>query len=142
MESQKRGIVPGKIKGFRDIDPGLNQIKWAIVDGAKKVYKAYGFEHWDTPILEYADALGKYMPGEEPASEGQVADGVYSFRNPEQEPVFDEKGIELRDENNFDKVIYENHFVALRYDLTAPLARLYAEQLWQDKLKGLLKTEK
>jgi histidyl-tRNA synthetase len=142
MESQKRGIVPRKIKGFRDIDPGLNQIKWSIIDSARKVYKSYGYEHWDTPLLEYADALGKYMPGEDLANDGQVADGVYSFRNPEQEPVFDEKGNELKDENNFDKVIYENHHVALRYDLTAPLARLYAEQLWQDKLKNLVKTEK
>ncbi len=142
MENQKRGIVPRKIKGFRDIDPSLNQLKWSIVDGARKVYKAYGFEHWDTPILEYADSLGKYMAGEGNAAEGQVAEGVYSFRNPEKEPVYDENGNELIDRNNFDKVIYENHFVALRYDLTAPLARLYAEQLWQDKLKGLVKTEK
>lgn len=142
MTIQKRGIVPRKIKGFRDIDPSLNQLKWVIVDGAKKVYKAYGFEHWDTPVLEYADSLGKYMPGETAGAEGEVAEGVYSFRNPEKEPVYDESGNEIKDENNFDKLIYENHHVALRYDLTAPLARLYAEQLWQDKLKGLVKTEK
>lgn len=142
MEDKNRGVIPRKIKGFRDIDPSLNQLRWTIVDAAKKVYKSYGFEHWDTPVLEYADALGKYMPAEGNASEGQVAEGVYSFRNPEQEPVFDEKGNELKDENNFDKVIYENHHIALRYDLTAPLARLYAEQLWQEKLKGLVKTEK
>lgn len=134
-----RGIVPRKIKGFRDIDPGLNQLKWTIVEGASKVYKRYGFEHWDTPVLEYADALGKYMAGE--GSDGQVAEGVYSFRNPEQEPVYNQEGNELRDET-FDRVIMENHYVALRYDLTAPLARLYAEQLWQQKLKGLVKTEK
>jgi histidyl-tRNA synthetase len=91
MESQKRGIVPGKIKGFRDIDPGLNQIKWAIIDGAKKVYRAYGFEHWDTPVLEYADALGKYMPAEGAAGEGQVADGVYSFAIPNKNPFTTKK---------------------------------------------------
>jgi histidyl-tRNA synthetase len=136
-----RGIVPRKIKGFRDINPSLNQLRWAIVDGARKVYKAYGFEHWDTPVLEYADSLGKYMAAEGNSNEGHVAGGVYSFRNPEQEPVYDQKGNELKDEK-FDKVILENHFVALRYDLTAPLARLYAEQLWQDKLKGLVKTER
>lgn len=136
-----RGIVPRKIKGFRDIDPSLNQLRWTIVDGARKVYEAYGFEHWDTPVLEYADALGKYMSGEGNSTGGEVAGGVYSFRNPELEPVYDQKGNELKDEK-FDKVIYENQFVALRYDLTAPLARLYAEQLWQDKLKGLVKTEK
>src|SRR6185436_8299418 len=142
MEANKRGIIPKKIKGFRDIEPGLNQLRWTIVDGARKVYKAYGFEHWDTPVLEYADSLGKYMPGEGTLTEGEVAEGVYSFRNPEEEPVYDEKGNELKDKDNFDKIIYENHFLALRYDLTAPLARLYSEQLWQDKLKGLAKTEK
>jgi len=136
---QARGIVPRKIKGFRDIDPGLNQLRWTIVDGARIVYRAYGFEHWDTPVLEYADALGKYMAGE--GANGEVAEGVYSFRNPEQEPVYDQKGNELKEEK-FDRVIFDNHYVALRYDLTAPLARLYAERLWQDKLKGLVKTEK
>jgi histidyl-tRNA synthetase len=99
------------------------------------VYKSYGFEHWDTPVIEYADTLGKYMPGE-----GEVAEGVYSFRNPEKEPVYDENGNELRD--TWDKALLENHFVALRYDLTAPLARLYAEQLWTDKLKNLLNADK
>jgi len=54
----KRGIVPRKIKGFRDIDPNLNQLKWKIINAASKVYKLYGFEHWDTPIIEYADNLG------------------------------------------------------------------------------------
>ena len=140
MELNKRGIVPRKIKGFRDIDPSLNQLKWIIVNNAKAVYKAYGFEHWDTPLLEYADALGKYMPSENNNVENEVAEGVYSFRNPEKEPVYDTKGGELKD--NWDKVIIENQFVALRYDLTAPLARLYAETLWIDKLKGLVKTEK
>lgn len=134
----ERGIVPRKIKGFRDIDPGLSQLKWKIVDGARKVYKAYGFEHWDTPLLEYADALGKYMAGE--GTDGEVAEGVYSFRNPEEEPVYDKQGNVLRDQ--FKRVVLENQYVALRYDLTAPLARLYAERLWQDKLKGLVKTEK
>ena len=135
-----RGIVPRKIKGFRDSDPSLSQLKWKIIDSAKKVYKAYGFEHWDTPALEYAECLGKYMAAESPGSEGEVAQGVYSFRNAESEPVFGTDGNELRDA--LGRAVMENHFVALRYDLTAPLARVYAERLWADKLKGLVKTEK
>jgi len=140
MEAKKRGIIPRKIKGFRDIDPSLNQLKWSIVNAAKKVYISYGFEHWDTPILEYAETLGKYLPNEQNITEGEVAEGVYSFRNPEKETVLDTEGNDLKDD--WSRVIFENHFLSLRYDLTAPLARLYAEQLWQDKLKGNVKTEK
>ncbi|HNZ43261.1 MAG TPA: HisS family protein, partial [Bacteroidales bacterium] len=127
--ADKRGIIPRKIKGFRDIDPNLNQLKWKIIHAASSIYRLYGFEHWDTPILEYADNLGKYLPDTD-----TIEEGVYSFRNPEKEPVLKTDGKELRDE--WDKVIMENHFLSLRYDLTAPLARLYAEKLWLDSQKG------
>lgn len=127
----KRGIVPRKIKGFRDIDPNLNQLKWKIINAASKVYKLYGFEHWDTPIIEYADNLGKYLPDTD-----TIGEGVYSFRNPEKEPVLKSDGKELRDE--WDRVVMENHYLSLRYDLTAPLARHYAEKLWTDSQKGNL----
>ena len=83
MKNQTRGVVPRKIKGFRDIDPSLNKLKWDIVEKARQVYMSYGFEHWDTPIVEYADALGKYMPGEGINMEGQVAEGVNSLKKPE-----------------------------------------------------------
>ncbi len=130
MSSEKqRGIVPRKVKGFRDIDPNLNQLKRKIIESASKVYQSYGFEHWDTPVLEYADCLGKYMPDED-----TVDKGVYSFNNPEEDPVFAGDGSELRDANN--NVIMENAYLSLRYDLTAPLARLYSEQLWKNFLNN------
>ncbi|MBN1340804.1 MAG: histidine--tRNA ligase [Bacteroidales bacterium] len=135
MERKQRGIVPRKIKGFRDIDPGLNSIRWHIIRSASEVYKLYGFEHWDTPALEYAENLGKYLPDTD-----TVEEGVYSFKNPEAEPVLTADGRELRDE--WDHVVMENHFLSLRYDLTAPLARLYAENLWHESLKGNLATSK
>ena len=128
---RKRGIVPRKIKGFRDIDPNLNQIKRNIIESASKVYRLYGFEHWDTPALEYAENLGKYMPDTD-----TIGQGVYSFRNPEIEPVLMSNGRELRDE--FDKVVMENQFLALRYDLTAPLARHYAEETWHQSQRNQL----
>ncbi len=131
---QERGIVPRKIKGFRDIDPNLNQIKRTIIEAASKVYKLYGFEHWDTPVIEYADNLGKYMPDSD-----TIDRGVYSFRNPEEEPVLKSDGKPLRDE--WDRVVMENQFLALRYDLTAPLARHYAEKTWQNSLRGQLTSE-
>lgn len=116
-------IYPRKIKGFRDIDENLNSLRWHIIEKATEIYKNYGYEHWDTPILEYAEALGKYLPDAD-----EVAEGVYSFKNPELEPQFDKKGNELRDENN--DVIMTNHFLTMRYDHTAPLARLYSELIW------------
>lgn len=122
MSNQERGIIPRKIKGFRDIDAGLNQIRWKIINAASKVYKSYGFEHLDTPVLEYADAIGKYMPDED-----TVDKGVYSFKNPEIEPVLNTQGMVMRDENG--QAIMENAFLSLRYDLTAPLARSYSEFL-------------
>ena len=124
-----RGIYPRKIKGFRDIDASLNQLRWKIIEAASAVYKKYGYEHWDTPVLEYADSLGKYLPDAD-----SVAEGVYSFKNPEIEPVYGQRGDELRDADN--NVIMENHHLTLRYDLTAPLARVYAENIWTSYLRG------
>ncbi len=135
MKEKERGILPQKIKGFRDIDSDLNQLRWNIINKAKEVYKSYGFEQLDTPILEYADTLGKYMPDKE-----SVEEGIYSFQNPEKEPVYLKNGEEMRDEN--ENVIMENHFLALRYDLTAPLSRFYAEKLWKEYLRGNIKDGK
>ena len=118
----KRGVVARKVKGFRDIDANLSQLKWKIINAASEVYKSYGFEHWETPVLEYADCLGKYLPDED-----TVDKGVYSFKNPEIEPVLRADGSELRDENA--EVVMENQFLSMRYDLTAPLARIYSEKL-------------
>ena len=124
-----RGIVPQKVKGFRDINSTQNALRELIIQKASEVYRRFGFSRFDTPVLEYAECLGKYLPDND-----SVAQGVYSFKNPEQEPVFDTAGKEMRDSAN--NVIMENHYVAMRYDLTAPLARVYAESLWQQHLRG------
>ncbi len=126
------GIFPRKVKGFRDIDSRLNSVRWHIIQRATEIYRRYGFEHWDSPVLEYAELLGKYLPDAD-----EVADGIYSFRNPEQEPQYDEKGNELRDEQN--NVLMTNHFLTMRYDLTAPLARMYSEMVWQRFIHNQLK---
>ncbi len=130
-----RGIIPRKIKGFRDLEPEINRLRWHIIESASKIYRSYGFEHWETPALEYADCLGKYLPDSD-----SVAEGVYSFQNPEKEPVLKPDGKELRDEQ--DHVVMENHYLTMRYDLTAPLARVYAEQLWARHMRGQLQEGK
>jgi len=135
VANKERGIVPKKIKGFRDIDPKLNQLKQQIIVAAGEVYKSYGFEHWDTPVLEYADNLGKYMPDED-----TVDKGVYSFKSPEEEPIIGKDFNEWRDDNG--KAVMEKPYLALRYDLTAPLARVYSEKLWDSLSAGQLKEGK
>lgn len=127
MSELERGILPQKVKGFRDIDPQMNRLRWHIIQKASEVYRKYGFEHWDTPVLEYADSLGKYLPDAD-----NVAEGVYSFRNPEKEPIYNTKGERMSDgQGNF---LMENHFLSLRYDLTAPLSRMYAERLFSPQV--------
>ncbi|MEY3050782.1 MAG: Histidine--tRNA ligase [Bacteroidota bacterium] len=126
---KERGIVPRKIRGFRDIDANQNELRQRIIRAASAVYRSYGFEHWDTPVLEYADVIGKHMPDED-----TVDRGVYAFRNPEMEPVLDEQAHEVRDASG--KAVMEHAPLALRYDLTAPLARVYAEKLWMDAKRG------
>ncbi len=135
---KKRGIIPRKIKGFRDINPTLNRLRWQVINAASKVYRSYGFEQWDTPILEYAECISKYIQGED-SPDGSFSDGIYSFRNPEIEPVYYEDGTITKDG---DRTVMDNFPLALRYDLTAPLARLYAESLWNEKLKNNINREK
>jgi histidyl-tRNA synthetase len=69
-----------------------------MVGRIRRVYERYGFEAVETPLIEYTDALGKFLPDEDRPNEG-----VFSFQ--------DEDG----------------DWLSLRYDLTAPLARMVAE---------------
>jgi histidyl-tRNA synthetase len=62
------------------------------------VYRRYGFQPLETPAIEYLDALGKFLPDVDAPGEGVFA---------------------LRDD--------DEQWLALRYDLTAPLARFVAE---------------
>ena len=68
-----------------------------LIARISKVYETWGFEPLETPAFEYADALGKFLPDQDRPNEG-----VFAFEDDEE-------------------------WVALRYDLTAPLARFVAE---------------
>jgi histidyl-tRNA synthetase len=72
-----------------------------ILSAVTAVYERYGFEALDTGALEYADALGKFLPDADRPNEGVFA---------------------LQDD--------DEQWMALRYDLTAPLARFCA-QTWE-----------
>ena len=72
-----------------------------ILAAVSQVYESYGFEALDTGAFEYADALGKFLPDADRPNEGVFA---------------------LQDD--------DEQWMALRYDLTAPLARFVAQH-WE-----------
>jgi len=72
-----------------------------ILAAVSAVYERYGFEALDTGAFEFADALGKFLPDADRPNEGVFA---------------------LQDD--------DEQWMALRYDLTAPLARFAAEN-WE-----------
>jgi histidyl-tRNA synthetase len=76
-----------------------------ILHAVSEVYERWGFEALDTSALEYADALGKFLPDSDRPNEGVFA---------------------LQDD--------DEQWMALRYDLTAPLARFAAEN-WETLAK-------
>ncbi|MDG2520800.1 histidine--tRNA ligase [Caulobacter segnis] len=88
-------------RGFADKRAPQLRSERAILEAVSKVYESYGFEALDTGAFEYADALGKFLPDSDRPNEGVFA---------------------LQDD--------DEQWMALRYDLTAPLAR-FAAQNWE-----------
>src|SRR4051812_49956278 len=88
-------------KGFGDLRANDIRSQRAIIEAVSKVYERYGFEPLDTSAFEYADALGKFLPDADRPNAGVFA---------------------LQDD--------DEQWMALRYDLTAPLAR-FAAQTWE-----------
>ncbi len=85
-------------RGFPDRRAAVIVAERRIVAAVSAVYESYGFEALDTGAFEYADALGKFLPDAERPNAGVFA---------------------LVDD--------DEQWLALRYDLTAPLARFAAE---------------
>ena len=77
-----------------------------ILAAVAEVYERYGFEALDTGAFEFADALGKFLPDADRPNEG-----VFALQD---DPDAEGNGT----------------WMALRYDLTAPLAR-FAAQNWE-----------
>jgi len=88
-----------KPRGFPDKREGLIHAQARLVETVTGVYRQWGFEALDTGAFEYADALGKFLPDADRPNAGVFA---------------------IADD--------DEQWMALRYDLTAPLARFVAEQ--------------
>jgi histidyl-tRNA synthetase len=85
-------------RGFQDATGSALRAHEQLIRKLSDVYASYGFEQLATPCIEYADALGKFLPDQDRPNEG-----VFSFRDDDEQ------------------------WLCLRYDLTAPLARYVAE---------------
>ena len=87
-----------KPRGFPDKREALIHAQAELVEKVTGVYRQWGFEALDTGAFEYADALGKFLPDDDRPNAG-----VFSLQDDDEQ------------------------WMALRYDLTAPLARFVAE---------------
>lgn len=90
-------IVPRLYKGFRDLFATDIQQRNAMIEIIRNVYELYGFQPLETPAVEYVEVLGKFLPESD-----QPEGGIFSWKNEDGE------------------------WVALRYDLTAPLSRVFS----------------
>ena len=86
-------------RGFVDRGPADLAATERMLAAIRETYELYGFEGVETPLVEYTDALGKFLPDQDRPNEG-----VFSFQDDDEQ------------------------WLSLRYDLTAPLARYVAEQ--------------
>ncbi len=91
-------IEPRVLRGFRDYPPALMIPRERLMETARHVYRAHGFAPIDTPAIELTEVLlAKVEPGAE------INKQLYRFK----------------DAGDRD--------VALRFDLTVPLARFVAQ---------------
>ena len=84
-------------KGFRDYFGAEVTERKAMLDTIASVYHRYGFDPLETSAVETVEALGKFLPDVDRPNEG-----VFAWQE-------------------------EGDWLALRYDLTAPLARVAAQ---------------
>lgn len=88
---------PRRLKGFRDITASDVLARDEMILRIRRVYERYGFKPLETPAMEYVDVLGKFLPEAD-----QPDGGIFAMQNEDDE------------------------WIALRYDLTAPLSRYVA----------------
>ncbi|MFQ8430838.1 histidine--tRNA ligase [Amaricoccus sp. W119] len=85
-------------RGFRDYFGAEVRARDLMLARVTEVYHAYGFDPLETSAVETVEALGKFLPDVDRPNEG-----VFAWKEEDED------------------------WLALRYDLTAPLARVYAQ---------------
>ncbi len=92
-------------RGFVDRSAADIRATEKMLATIREVYERYGFDPVETPMFEYTDALGKFLPDQDRPNEG-----VFSLQDDDEQ------------------------WLSLRYDLTAPLARHVAENFQEIQL--------
>ncbi|MEO0487872.1 MAG: HisS family protein, partial [Pseudomonadota bacterium] len=100
MAKQKKAPRPKAVtpKGFRDYFGSDVTERATMLAQIAEVYHRYGFDALETSAVETVEALGKFLPDVDRPNEG-----VFAWQEE------------------------DSDWVALRYDMTAPLARVYAQ---------------
>ncbi len=86
-------------KGFRDLFGAEVEARREMLDAIARIYRHYGFEALETSAVETVEALGKFLPDVDRPNAG-----VFAWREED-----------------------DGKWLALRYDMTAPLARVFAQ---------------
>ena len=90
--------IPRLPKGLRDTFANDVLARRHTIDKIRRVYENYGFAPLETSAIEYVETLGKFLP-----ESSTPAGGIFAFQDD------------------------DNSWLALRYDLTAPLSRIFSE---------------
>jgi histidyl-tRNA synthetase len=98
MTQKPKLIAPRLPRGFEDRLPGEIAAVDQMIGKIRKVYERYGFDPVETPLIELTETLGKFLPDTDRPNAG-----VFSLQDDDEQ------------------------WMSLRYDLTAPLARHFAE---------------
>ncbi|KRA95199.1 histidine--tRNA ligase [Devosia sp. Root685] len=98
MTEKTKLIAPRLPRGFEDRTSGEIAAVGQMIETIRKVYERYGFDPVETPLLELTETLGKFLPDTDRPNAG-----VFSLQDDDEQ------------------------WMSLRYDLTAPLARYFAE---------------
>ena len=87
-------------RGFNDRSADDIRASDEMIAKIREVYERYGFDPVETPMFEYTDCLGKFLPDTDRPNAG-----VFSVQDDDEQ------------------------WMSLRYDMTAPLARHVAENI-------------
>ncbi len=102
--ADRNSLIEARLpRGFDDRAPADIAATDRMIATIKKVYERYGFDPVETPLFEYTETLGKFLPDTDRPNAG-----VFSLQDDDEQ------------------------WMSLRYDLTAPLARYFAQNY--DKL--------
>ena len=93
-------LTPRLVKGFQDAPAASLHARRRMIETVRAVYESFGFEALETPAIEYVDTLGKFLPESD-----QPDAGIFAFKDADEQ------------------------WIALRYDLTAPLSRYVAQNI-------------